>query len=120
MMDIYSKYGKGIQYDIAYNKYISDHKELDTPLIRLLVPDKDIWAEGISVTSLRSDEQESVFSKFDSAAVYDFRSNENLTGIINLGRTVFICILLSIGSIYFSRDAEVLVLGPIERMIEKV
>jgi hypothetical protein len=33
---------------------------------------------------------------------------------------VFICVLLTIGSIYFTSDANTLVLEPIERMMEKV
>ena len=40
--------------------------------------------------------------------------------IINIVRTIFICILLTIGALFFSRDAETLVLNPIERMVEKV
>ena len=35
-------------------------------------------------------------------------------------RTIFICILLGVGSFFFNRDAEKLVLHPIERMLEKV
>ena len=40
--------------------------------------------------------------------------------MLNLCRTVFICVLLSIASIYFTKDANQLVLEPLERMIEKV
>ncbi len=43
-----------------------------------------------------------------------------LDGIISLSRTIFVCIVLAIGSIYFSQDANNLVLSPIERMLEKV
>lgn len=105
---------------MSYETYIKEHSELDTPLIRLVAPGKPLWTKGIEVKELRTDEYESVTSNLGTAAIYDVRSSESLQGIINLGRTVFICILLSIGSIYFSRDADILVLGPIERMIEKV
>jgi hypothetical protein len=40
--------------------------------------------------------------------------------ILGICRTIFICIVLAIASIYFSNDATVLVLNPIERMLEKV
>lgn len=40
--------------------------------------------------------------------------------IINISRTTFICVVLSIASIYFTKDAQTLVLDPLERMIEKV
>ena len=39
---------------------------------------------------------------------------------INLGRTLFVAALLAIGSLEFERLAQTLVLGPIERMLEKV
>ena len=35
-------------------------------------------------------------------------------------RTLFVCLVLSIGSYYFTNDANVLVLNPIERMLEIV
>ena len=45
---------------------------------------------------------------------------QTVNGYINIGRTIFICILLAIGALYFSRDADNLVLIPIEWMIEKI
>ena len=33
---------------------------------------------------------------------------------------MFVCVVLSIASIFFTNDANKLVLGPIERMLEKV
>jgi len=35
-------------------------------------------------------------------------------------RTIFVCIVLTISSIYFSKDANDLVVRPIEIMLEKV
>jgi hypothetical protein len=43
-----------------------------------------------------------------------------MEGVIGICRTLFICLLLTIGSIFFTKDANTLVLEPIERMIEKV
>jgi hypothetical protein len=40
--------------------------------------------------------------------------------IINLARTSFIVVLLTFAAIYFTSDANSLVLDPIERMLEKV
>jgi len=37
-----------------------------------------------------------------------------------LGRTVFVCFVLTCGALYFSKDANDLALGPIERMIVKL
>lgn len=43
-----------------------------------------------------------------------------MTSLLSIGRTIYVCVVLSIASIYFSNDATVLVLNPIERMLEKV
>jgi hypothetical protein len=39
---------------------------------------------------------------------------------VSICRTVFVCVVLTIASIFFSDDANKLVLNPIERMLEKV
>lgn len=39
---------------------------------------------------------------------------------IAITRTLFICVVLSVASFYFTKDAQELVLDPLERMIEKV
>ena len=43
-----------------------------------------------------------------------------MQSILSICRTLFVCIVLSIASIFFTNDANILVLGPIERMLEKV
>lgn len=43
-----------------------------------------------------------------------------MDSILSISRTVFVCIVLSIGAIMFTSDANRLVLSPIERMLEKV
>jgi hypothetical protein len=52
--------------------------------------------------------------------IYSIKVYQMIEGIIGLCRTTFICIVLAIGSIFFSSDANHLVLNPIERMLEKV
>ena len=68
---------------------------------------------------MRSEEYEA-FSVGEFVAYTNSRLDAIVEGYISICRTIFICILLSVGAVYFSRDAEVLVLNPIERMIEKV
>ena len=43
-----------------------------------------------------------------------------LESTTNILRTTFICVVLSMASIFFTRDAQTMVLDPLERMIEKV
>ena len=53
-------------------------------------------------------------------AFYSQKNTTQLDSILSIARTVFICGILSIASIFFTNDANRLVLGPIERMLEKV
>jgi len=48
------------------------------------------------------------------------RYNSQAEGVIGLCRTIFVCVVLGVGSIFFTSDANKLVLNPIERMLEKV
>jgi hypothetical protein len=43
-----------------------------------------------------------------------------MESIINISKTLFICLVLTVAAIYFTKDAAVMVLEPLERMIEKV
>jgi len=43
-----------------------------------------------------------------------------IESITNIFRTLFICVVLSLASIYFTHDSQTMVLEPLERMIEKV
>lgn len=52
--------------------------------------------------------------------VVSIRKTNIFTSSLSLGRTVFVCFVLTCGAIYFSKDANDLALGPIERMIVKV
>lgn len=58
------------------------------------------------------------FSK--NFAVYDLRDSNKIESLINIFRTVFVIILLTVGSYYFNKDARRLILDPIERITEKV
>ena len=52
--------------------------------------------------------------------IYSIQYENKVNALLSIGRTLFVCIVLAIASIYFSHDATVLVLNPIERMLEKV
>jgi len=51
---------------------------------------------------------------------YSTTMNVQMDSILNITRTLFVCIVLAIASIFFTNDANRLVLTPIERMLEKV
>lgn len=53
-------------------------------------------------------------------AVFDLRKTSKLNAGLGIARTVFICVVLAGGAIFFSKDANDLVIGPIEAMMQKV
>jgi hypothetical protein len=57
---------------------------------------------------------------FEFLSVWSIKKENQIQSILSISRTVFVCIVLTIASIFFSDDANKLVLGPIERMLEKV
>lgn len=52
--------------------------------------------------------------------VFDRRSGSRMEAVLNTAQTFFICMLLGVGAMTFSNDANNLVLIPIERMISKL
>lgn len=54
------------------------------------------------------------------AAFYSIVHSNDMNSYLSISRTVFVCVVLAVASIMFTSDANTLVLGPIERMLEKV
>lgn len=57
---------------------------------------------------------------FSMVAIFDVKDNFDLNSYLSIGRTVFVLIVLSTSAIFFSKDANELVLDPIENMLKKV
>ena len=91
----------------------SNHSKTDFTL------DRDIGAglrcEEYQYTTYVSEENGSV-----SYAFFDMRDASRLKALLNMGRTAFVCFVLGLGAMLFSKDANTLVLKPIERMVKKV
>ena len=56
----------------------------------------------------------------DYVAIFDLRKVTRLTAGLGICRTVFVCFVLAAGALFFSKDANDLVIQPIEAMIQKV
>lgn len=57
---------------------------------------------------------------FEFIAAYSTKSYTRVESILNIARTTTVVIILSLSSISFTKDAQEMVLDPLERMIEKV
>ena len=115
-------------FDPLFNEtlesFIEIHSSLRTPLIYLEIPDNFIWqSNSTKLEELRDIENEIVGSDdphYSYIAVYDLRKNTKLGAGLSICRTFFICFILSLGAVYFQKDASELVIKPIESMIYKV
>ena len=67
-----------------------------------------------------STEDEGPFAPSPSKLYMNMTQSVRLEAGLNMARTVFICIILGLGAMMFSRDANKLVLNPIERMVQRV
>lgn len=115
------------QFRMSWDSYIDGHKDLKTPLIYLEVSNMGEWYSSTDITSLRDSEKQfivlsGVDDSYDyySVAVFDIRYSTKLESQLNICKTIFICFILALSSTVLSRDAQVLVLDPIESMIAKV
>lgn len=76
----------------------------------------DKYREEELLYSFLVDENESIIFE----AAINFSSNSQINSIINITRTVFVSIVLTISAIYFTKDVNELIIFPVERMIQKV
>lgn len=114
-------------FDIAWQSYIDEHKDLDTSLIYLEVVGLKKWSEGPDPNDLRDAEMRLYTIKnttddylYSSLAIFDYRSRVKLDAWLNISRTVFVCIVLAFSSVSLTKDAQELVIEPIENMIERL
>ncbi|OMJ79003.1 hypothetical protein SteCoe_21086 [Stentor coeruleus] len=115
------------QFRMSWESYIDGHKDLKTALIYLEVLNMGKWYSSTDIASLRDSEKQYVVlpevdDSYDyySVAVFDIRYSTKLESQLNICKTIFICFILALSSSVLSRDAQVLVLDPIESMIAKV
>ena len=71
------------------------------------------------ISDLRDDEKD-MFSIGEYEAAIDKRVFVINNSIISICRTFFICFILGISALFFAKDAQELVLRPIERMLTRV
>ena len=95
-------------------------RDYDYPIIELTVPEFGKTYYNDDKDDLRFDEFTEVEDDFDSKVIYSIKRFNQYEAGINIGRTIMVCLLLTISSYIINKDAETLVLEPIERMIERI
>lgn len=64
--------------------------------------------------------EEYLVEEGDMEASFDLRDEIRLDAGLNIAKTIFVCIVLTLGALFFTRDANDLVIIPIEKMIDMV
>ena len=111
-------------YQTIYQSYIDEHKDIPMPITNLIVVNgmTNMWNDpDIDLDKFRPYEKELVIVSDDKVCgVFDFRFTTRLTAALGIIRSFFVCAVLTLGAVFFSRDATFLVIRPIENMISKV
>ena len=106
VMEAFIEYHKNDKRPLVYLNWINTTGTFD-------------WSHGVDYNDLRYTEIYYVSYK-DFIAIFDIRYDSKLTSLLNIFKTLFICIVLTLGALYFTKDAEDLVIKPIEKIIERV
>jgi len=94
--------------------------DIRSPVIKVTYKDETLFEDkAVSLNSFRKTDL--LYDSYDDILSFsDNTKNIKLNAIFGIIRTVFVCIVLSLSSIYFSKDTTDLVVRPIEVMLEKV
>ena len=131
LSDIYALKNKPCTpiFDLTVNTMVDKYKDSSLPLVFLELQHSNISPNCPSIiyeknstalSSLRTIERSIYIHTEDLVAFFDNRESIVLGAWLSIGRTIFICIVLTYGALMFSNDANSLVLAPIESMVEKV
>ena len=113
-------------YHQTFSDYIAQYKAgTDQPVAYVYEPVYGLNYMSTDPATLRDDEKEETRLNYgnyadDFVAILDIREKLKLNSIINITRTIFVCIVLTMAAYYFTKDADDLALKPIARMIERV
>ena len=98
----------------------TDAVRRETEMVTYVVNCTDVEVEEVMDEYSVVDHAGDTGSCYWSAVTIDNKWPSQLEAILNIGRTLFVTFILGFGALLFSRDANSLVLHPLERMVQKV
>lgn len=125
-IDYYLKQGNQVKAQDLFNEYINIYKSEKLPLIYIKIDGVEWEWEGEDPNNFRDAEVNIITLssnsdyEYYSWAIFDISSDTSLQAGINMLKTLFICLVLSIGSVMFAKDTNTIVLEPLENMIRTV
>ena len=115
--------GDPAMFEEAWEVYITDHSDTDKPVIYLEVAGLRAWKGSVDYQDLRLEELSIVKytgDLYELSAVFNLRKQSQLQAAANIARTIFITLILAVSTMCFAEDANSMVIGPIENMVQKV
>jgi hypothetical protein len=126
-LDLVGKYANDTSastFTTLYESYIDEHKGIPMPITNIYVAGNPVVTyndESVKLQDYRPYELELVkIDEKNVVGVFDFKYTVTLTAGLGIVRSFFVCGVLTLGAVFFSRDATFLVIRPIEGMISKV
>ena len=109
-----------------FYEYINKYQNISTPLIYLAVDDTNLNWNSSDPNDLRDSEIDIITLnapdtyQYLSIAVFNIKSQASLQSGVNMLKTFFICIVLTISSVLLSKDTNDTIIEPLENMIQTV
>ena len=119
---LFNSFMDSSNFEIVKSKFFKSYEDSEYPLIKLKYDyqGKEFeWIGDADLDNLRYDEIFYV-NKNSTEAIFDIRTQTELIGILDIVRTIFVMLLLTMGSFTFSRDTERMIINPIRDVTEKV
>ncbi len=108
-------------YTTSFDTFISESGSTRNPVVSLNANGRTFDSTDPTLDDLRTIEV--LVATIDGdryVSVHDNRKNIRVSAGLGIGRTIFICLVLTIAAMFFSSTTNSLVINPIESMIKKV
>lgn len=102
------------------NYYINYYNDESRPVIYIAFDKDSEYNTSTNPGDLREIEKYYAYYSTKSVAIFDIRIDSRLDAILNICKTIFVCIVLISAAIFFTKDANEYAIIPIEKMIIKV
>mmetsp|Transcript_3356 Transcript_3356/g.3959 ORF Transcript_3356/g.3959 Transcript_3356/m.3959 type:complete len:579 (+) Transcript_3356:944-2680(+) len=117
----YESNKSGDGWNETFATFISESDKTDNAVVSLNADGQTYDSTSVSLDDLRT--LEVLVATYDNdkyVSVHDNRYTIKLSAALGIGRTIFICLVLTIAAMVFSSTTNGLVINPIESMIDKV
>lgn len=112
--------------EAALKSFVENADDTRNPVLSMNIENVDIDMEAYKDHVTDLDDLRTIevlvgtYGEDSYVSVHDNRKNVKIGAGLGIGRTLFICLVLTVAAMCFSSTTNTLVVGPIESMIEKV